>query len=103
MIIYNVTINVDDSIHQEWLNWMQEKHLSEVMASEQFTSYKIMKLLSRQEDETGTTYAIQYTCKSMEEYERYQAEFAPALQADGRNKFGGKFVAFRTLLEEIEI
>ncbi|MFY8191068.1 MAG: DUF4286 family protein, partial [Bacteroidia bacterium] len=59
MIIYNVTINVEDSIHQEWLAWMQEKHLAEVMATGMFSSYKMLKLLSRQEDETGTTYAIQ--------------------------------------------
>jgi hypothetical protein len=103
MIIYNVTINLEDSIHQEWLDWMQEKHLAEVMATGMFSSYKMLKLLSRQEDETGTTYAIQYSSKSMADYERYQAEFAPALQADGMAKFGGKFIAFRTLLEEVEI
>jgi hypothetical protein len=39
----------------------------------------------------------------MADYERYQSEFAPSLQADGMQKFGGKFIAFRTLLEEINI
>jgi hypothetical protein len=103
MIVYNVTVNVEDSIHQDWLNWMQQKHLSDVMNCGLFTSYRMLKLLSRQEDETGTTYAIQYTCKTMADYERYQSEFAPSLQADGMQKFGGKFIAFRTLLEEINI
>lgn len=101
MIIYNVTINVEDSIHVEWLEWMQNKHLKDVMGTGMFLDFKFLKLLSRQEDETGFTYAIQYYCESMEQYEKYQKEFAPNLQADTQKKFGGSFVAFRTILEEI--
>jgi hypothetical protein len=101
MIVYNVTINIDESIHADWVKWMKEKHLSDVMATGMFTSYKFLKLLSKQDDETGETYAIQYFAPTMENYEKYQAEFAPALQKDGRDLFGDKFHAFRTLLEEM--
>lgn len=101
MIIYNVTVNIDDAAHDEWLHWMKTKHLPDVMATGIFSEYRMMKLLSRQEDETGVTYAIQYRCADMESYERYQRDFAPALQADSKKMFEGKFVAFRTLLEEI--
>jgi hypothetical protein len=38
----------------------------------------------------------------MDMYERYKEEFAPALQADALQKFSGKFVAFRTLLEVVK-
>jgi hypothetical protein len=101
MIIYNVTINVDDSIHDEWLTWMKTKHLADVLNTGMFSEYKMLKLLSRQEDETGTTYAIQYFTSSLEKYEQYQVEFAPKLQSEGLSLFGGKFSAFRTLLEEL--
>lgn len=101
MIIYNVTINVEEEIHQEWLNWMKSKHIQDVMATGLFSGCHMYKLLSRQEDETGFTYAIQYSCPDMSSYEKYRDEFAPVLQADTQSKFGGKFVAFRTLLEEI--
>jgi hypothetical protein len=101
MVIYNVTINVEESIHEEWLSWMKSKHLKDVMNTGIFNEYKIFKLLSRQEDETGFTYAIQYQCDSLEKYEKYQSDFAPSLQQDTQAKFGGKFVAFRTLLEEV--
>ncbi|MCG9879335.1 MAG: DUF4286 family protein [Bacteroidia bacterium] len=103
MIIYNVTIQVEESIEKAWLQWMKEKHLADVLGTGMFTDYKMLKLLSLQEDETGITYAIQYRSKNMENYERYQEEFAPALQAEGRELFGDKFIAFRTLLEEVEI
>jgi hypothetical protein len=102
MIIYNVTVNIEDNAHDEWLDWMKKEHLPQVMATGMFVDYKMLKLISRQEDETGQTYAIQYSCANLESYESYQEKFAPALQAETKKKFEGKFVAFRTLLEVIE-
>lgn len=101
MIIYNVTLNIEDSAHDNWLTWMKETHIPDVMSTGLFTGYTFAKLLSKQEDETGTTYVIQYQAKSMAEYERYQSAFAPALQAETRKLFEGKFVAFRTLMETV--
>lgn len=101
MIIYNVTINIDESVHEEWLDWMKNKHIPDVMATGLFTAHKILRLLSRQEDETGYTYAIQYTCLNLDNYEKYQSTFAPGLQAETQQKFGGKFGAYRSLLEEV--
>lgn len=99
MIIYNVTINIEDDVHDAWLAWMKQTHLPAVMHTGMFTQYTFAKLLNRQEDETGTTYVIQYTAKSLADYENYQKEFAPALQAETKKYFEGKFVAFRTLME----
>ena len=33
MIIYNVTINIDESAHDQWLNWLKTKHIGEVLAT----------------------------------------------------------------------
>src|SRR4051812_25792211 len=101
MIIYNVTINVEDDAHDEWLSWMQSVHIPDVMRTGMFLDNSFSKLLSRQDDETGTTYIIQYLCESMEKYEQYAADFAPSLQAETQKRFGGKFVAFRTLMEKV--
>ena len=102
MIIYNVTINIEDDAHDAWLKWMKETHIPDVMSTRMFLDFNFSKLLSRQDDETGETYVIQYLCESMEYYEKYQAAFAPALQADTQKMFGGKFVAFRTLMEKVD-
>ena len=101
MIIYNVTINIEDEVHDRWLAWMKETHIPQVMATGLFIEHSFSRLLDRQEDETGTTYVIQYVAINMEHYNRYQAEFAPALQAETRKHFEGKFVAFRTLMEKM--
>jgi hypothetical protein len=102
MITYNVTINIEEDVHEQWLSWMINKHIPDVMATKLFSDYKIMKIISRQEDETGQTYAIQYRAANIEHYNLYQKDFAPALQADTQKLFGGKFVAFRTLLEDVQ-
>ena len=109
MIIYNVTINIEDSVHEEWLEWMKTIHIPEVMSTGLFSGNKILKVLGSFEkageisrDPDGTTYSIQYLCDSMKEYEHYHSAFAPALQAKHTEKYKGKFVAFRTLLEIIK-
>ena len=33
MFIYNVTVKLNWSIHEEWIKWMQEVHLNDVMAT----------------------------------------------------------------------
>ncbi len=98
MIIYNVTINIEEDSHDMWLEWMKNEHLPMVMATGKFERYHMFRLLDRQEDETGMTYAIQYFSPSMDDYETYQRDHAPALQAETQKLFDGKFVAFRTLM-----
>jgi Domain of unknown function (DUF4286) len=100
MIIYNVTVNIDNSVSAEWLKWMQETHIPDVMATGMFVENRILRLIG-DEDTGGTTYAIQYTAQNMEDYLRYRDEFAPALQKDALALFGDKFTAFRTLLETV--
>lgn len=99
MILYNVTINIESDVHEEWLKWMREVHVPEVMQTGLFIENKICRLLH--EEEQGITYAFQYTCASLVEYEKYKSEHAPRLQAEVRKKYEGKFVAFRSLLEVV--
>lgn len=54
------------------------------------------------EEEDGVTYAIQYFCKDLPTYFRYQEQYAPALQAETATRYKDRFVAFRTLLEILE-
>ncbi|MFI5141942.1 MAG: DUF4286 family protein [Bacteroidia bacterium] len=101
MILYNVTINVDDDSHDAWLNWMVKEHIPQVIDTGLFQSYRMFKVLSRFDDETGTTYSIQYFLKNMGDFELYQAIYAPALRQQTLDLFGDRFTAFRTVLEEI--
>jgi len=100
MIIYNVTVNIEDSVHDEWLHWMRHVHIPDVMNTGMFLESRMLKVLG-DEESGGSTYSIQYTCKSMSEFRQYEELFAPALRAEVNEKYKDKFVAFRTLLEVV--
>jgi len=100
MIIYNVTINIDESVHDEWLKWMKE-HIPEVLGTGKFTEAKLTRVLV-EEEKGGVTYSIQYRAKSREALDRYYAEDANRLRGDGLKKFADKMLAFRTELEIID-
>lgn len=98
MIIYNVTINIDDTVHEQWLTWMMEKHIPDVMATGKFIKAKIVKVLIV-EEMGGSTYSVQYFTESKEKLEQYYKEDAPRLREEGAKLFGDKMLAFRTELE----
>lgn len=102
MIIYNVTVKIERSIHADWVDWMRKVHIPEVMATGFFTKSTMLRLLDPPADEEGITYALQYTCHSIEALRRYQDEEAPALQAKHQERYDGKFFAFRTILKVVE-
>jgi len=96
MYIYNVTVNIEDSVHDEWLQWMKESHIPDVLETGLFLRNRISQVMV--EEESGTTYSIQYDVKDMETLKLYQQVYAPKLQAEHTEKFKDKFVAFRTIL-----
>ena len=100
MILYNVTINIDSSVHDQWMHWMQTKHINDVLATGKFSSARMVKVLV-EEEMGGTTYSIQYTTDSKETLQKYYDEDAPRLRDEGYRLFGEKMLAFRTELELI--
>lgn len=100
-ILYNVTVKIDHSVKEEWLAWMQDVHIPEVMATACFRSYKLSHLIGHDDGE-GSTFAIQYEAPGRNHLEIYQKDHAVELQKKHKQKFEGKFVAFRTLLEVVQ-
>lgn len=101
MIIYNVTVSIDEDVHQEWVDWMKSIHIPEVLATGMFLESRFTKVVG--EEEGGKTYSIQYLCKDMDTYERYQKDFASGLQKAHNERYQGKFAAFRTILNVVDI
>ncbi len=96
MYIYNVTINIEESAHDEWLAWMKETHIPDVMETGLFLGNRILEVMV--EEENSRTYSIQYEVKDMETLQLYQEVYALKLQAEHTEKFKDKFVGFRTIL-----
>ncbi len=99
MIIYNVTINVQEDIHDDWVKWMKEENIPEMLDTRKFQKALMTKVMV-EEPMGGITYSVQYTAESKEMLERYYSENADEMRAKSK-PFEGKFVAFRTELEVI--
>lgn len=101
MILYNVTVNIEKDVEQEWLTWMKSSHIPKVLATGFFEYNKIFKLLNETEN-SDSTYSIQYFTKSMDALEIYLDQYAPALVQEHMERYKYKHVAFRTVLHEIQ-
>jgi hypothetical protein len=100
MYIYNVTSNIDESIHDQWLSWMQETHIPDMLATGKFSAAKLCRVLI-EEEMGGVTYSVQYNTTSKEALEKYYKEDAPRLRQAALKLFADKMLAFRTELEII--
>lgn len=99
MLLYNVTSIIEDASADRWLQWMQDIHIPQVMATGMFVSHRLLKVLDSPNE--GITYCAQYVTESMEDYQTYQQQFAPALQAQAAELFANQAVSFRTLMEYV--
>lgn len=100
MLIYNVTTNIDDSIHEEWKVWMQQVHIPAVLATGKFTEARMTKVLI-EEEMGGQTYSVQYTTESRAMLQKYYAEDAEKLRQQVTARYADKLISFRTELELI--
>ena len=101
MIIYNVTLNIKKDVELEWIKWMKEKHIPDIMKTNHFNSWKMFKILVPAGMPDEITYVVRYTTNSMEKYEEYARNEAPRLQREHVEKYPGKFTASRAILEDI--
>ncbi len=100
MYIYNVTINIDNLVYNEWLTWV-ETHILEVLNTGKFTAAKLTEVLV-EEEMGGKTYSIQYSANTREDLDNYYKEDANRLRSETLKKFGDKMLAFRTELKLIK-
>jgi Domain of unknown function (DUF4286) len=99
MITYSVTITLQPSIEAEWIEWMKAAHIPDVLRTGCFSECRIHKIVEAEGEDPA--YVMQYSCLSLEEYHRYRDTFAPALQKDHTERFGGRFRGSRQVLEEV--
>lgn len=100
MIIYNVTIKVDASIAEDWLMWLLEEHIPQVMKTACFSDYKVVRLLEV-DDSEGPTYAVQYNAESKAAYNRYIQVYATDLRNQSQQKWGELIIAFRSVMQVV--
>ena len=101
MILYNVTLKVDNDIHDDWLKWMKIIHIKDVLLTGLFVDCRMSRMLFI-DDTEGPTYSIQYRLENLKKLQTYQDQFAAALQKDHQQRYGDKVVAFRSVMEVVD-
>ena len=101
MIIYNITTKVHNSIAAEWLQWLKNIHVKDVMESECFTEYKIVQLLEIDETD-GPTFAVQFFAESKGLYNHYVEKFAGEMRKRSFDKWGDKFISIRSVMQIVD-
>jgi hypothetical protein len=100
MYIYSVTIAIENETETEWLEFMQQKHIADVLKTGYFTSASMRKAVN-EDNAAFVTYNIEYTADSMEAYTQYQQLEATRLQKDVADRFSGKFTAQRRVYQKV--
>jgi hypothetical protein len=98
MIVYNVTVQVEESILKDWLQWMNTSHIPDVMATGCFKKMRFCKVHPLDND-SQNTYSFQYVCNSQADLDKYNEKYAPLLKKEVVDRYGDKFFAFRTTME----
>jgi len=99
-LVYNITIAVSEEIRDEWLEWMREVQIPKVLETGLFTSARLTRVHAFERD--ALTYSVQYLAENRENYEEFQKEHAPAIDAKHAKRFGDGATTFATVLEVIE-
>ena len=95
-IIYNVTTQADHSVASQWLQWMKEEHIPDIIATGCFTHAVILRMIEVDETQ-GPTYAVQYHSVSKDFYNRYIEMFAEEMRKKVVEKWGNQVIAPSTL------
>ena len=95
MMIYNVTTKVDIKVANEWLSWLKEEHIPDMVSTGCFTHAVILKIADV-DDTEGPTYAVQYHADNNELYDQYINKFSGLMRKKTIDKWGNNFISFRT-------
>lgn len=101
MYIYNITTNVDESIHREWLIWVQETNIPKILETGKFSKALMTQVLIK-EDMGGYTYSIQFTSDSKEKLQDYILKYEGDHLNEGKVLFENKFGTFTTVMKIVK-
>ena len=98
MLIYNETINIDDTVKDKWVLWMKEFYIPKMLSSGKFTHAKMTRIVV-EEEMGGTSFSVQYSCPDQAALEEYQSKLEDVYVANMLAQFPEQFVRFTTVLE----
>ena len=100
MLLYNITIILEETAANEWLTWMQGVQVPMLMDTGKFVSNRLLKVVDSPNE--GVTYCVQFVLDNKANYDSYQSEYGSVLQDELNTRFKNRHVTFQTLMEYVD-
>lgn len=96
-LLYCVWSQVPAEVEDAWIEYMDKKHILDVLNTKLFISAKRLKVL---DGDTPGNYVLIFELASKENFDTYLATKAKELREDHIKHFGDKVTSSRMVLEE---
>lgn len=102
MILFSLTVNIDNEVQEEWLEWMKQTFIPSLWLTGFFLEKRFLKLLNEEQGD-GTTYSLQLTLENMKNLREFEENYLFDFRKMMYGKYTGRLVDFYTVLEKVEI
>jgi len=102
MLIFNTTLHLDDSIHDECLEYLKTIYIPQALSGNTLEQ-PLLARIDRQHEEGGVSYALHLKAQNIDVLNRWAEKTGEKLQKELFDKFGNKVSGFITLMEEIPL
>ena len=100
MVLYNITVIIEDKIQREWLEWMNSEFIPAAMNTGLFSSKRLLTVLGSPNE--GITYCLQLIAENIGSFHDFKQHHEPAIMAAHASRFANSFVSFSTLMEFVD-
>lgn len=100
MFVYNLTIKIDNKLLDEWLPWIINEFVPQVMCTNLFIENNVFELLEPGDDESST-FVLQFKTGLKENYNNYIMKHSKTLNEKASLKWGNHFITFGTLMQSV--
>jgi hypothetical protein len=101
MYLFSITINIEDSVQEEWMKWVNTKVKPIISDKNLVYDFRVLRIIS-EEPNNGSSYSFQYHLHDEEGIEVFEERYDREVAADMYRFYKEKFVEFRTRLEVVE-
>ena len=102
MILFSLTVNIDNEIKDEWLEWMKQTFIPNLWLTGFFVEKRFLKLLNEEEG-NGSTFSLQLTLENLEALQEFEHHHLNDYRKMLYGKYTGRLVDFYTVLEKVEL
>jgi hypothetical protein len=96
-ILYRVTVVVDEDVRADWVAWMSDVHVPDVLMEPGFERAEILR-----DEADASRFVIDYRVQDRAALDRYFAEAAPRLRVEHEARYQGKARASREVLLPVD-